>query len=139
MLELDDIQHILLTRTPAITGRYEFLTFDTPAGGRAWLSELLDLVQSAADATDTMDDSRRWITLAFTWTGLRALGVPEDSLASFPDEFREGMASRADILGDTGREPSRQLGGRPCGRRCARHRDPVRPRRRAVSAIHRQP
>ena len=28
-LELDDIQHILLTRTPAITGRYEFLTFDT--------------------------------------------------------------------------------------------------------------
>ena len=41
MLEFDDIQHILLTRTPAITGRYEFLTFDTPAGGRAWLSELI--------------------------------------------------------------------------------------------------
>ena len=49
MLELDDIQHILMTRTPAITGRYEFLTFDTPAGGRAWLSELLPVVQSAAD------------------------------------------------------------------------------------------
>jgi hypothetical protein len=28
MLELDDIQHILLTCTPAITGRYEFLAFD---------------------------------------------------------------------------------------------------------------
>ena len=42
MLEFDDIQHILLTRTPAITGRYEFLSFDTPAGGRAWLTELLD-------------------------------------------------------------------------------------------------
>ena len=40
MLELDDIQHILLTRTPAITGRYEFLTFDTAEGGRAWLAEL---------------------------------------------------------------------------------------------------
>jgi Dyp-type peroxidase family len=112
MLELDDIQHILLTRTPAITGRYEFLTFDTQAGGRAWLSELLDLVQSAADATDTMDDSRRWITLAFTWTGLRALGVPEESLASFPEEFREGMASRADVLGDTGRNhPDNWVGG----------------------------
>jgi len=36
MLEFDDIQHILLTRTPAITGRYEFLSFDTPEGGRAW-------------------------------------------------------------------------------------------------------
>ena len=112
VLELDDIQHILLTRTPAITGRYEFLTFDTQAGGRAWLSELLDLVQSAADATATMDESRRWITLAFTWTGLRALGVPEESLASFPDEFREGMASRADILGDTGpNHPDNWVGG----------------------------
>ena len=27
MLEFDDIQHILLTRTPALTGRYEFLSF----------------------------------------------------------------------------------------------------------------
>jgi hypothetical protein len=101
-LELDDIQHILLTRTPAITGRYEFLTFDTPAGGRAWLSELMDKVQSAADVQATMDSSDRWVTLASTWTGLRALGVPEDALASFPDAFREGMAARAGILGDTG-------------------------------------
>src|ERR1700752_4009129 len=102
MLEFDDIQHILLTRTPAITGRYEFLAFDTPAGGRAWLTELLDKVQSATDAQVTMDDSDRWVTLAFTWNGLRALGVPEESLATFPDEFREGMAGSADILCETG-------------------------------------
>src|SRR6476620_3156010 len=102
MLEFDDIQHILLTRTPAITERYEFLSFDTPAGGRAWLIELLDKVQSAADAQATMDRSDRWVTLAFTWNGLRALGVPEESLATFPDEFREGMASCSDIRGDTG-------------------------------------
>jgi Dyp-type peroxidase family len=112
MLELDDIQHILLTRTPAITGRYEFLTFDHSAGGRAWLSELLDRVQSAADTRATMDETRRWVTLAFTWTGLRALGVPEESLATFPDEFREGMAARADILGDTGaNHPDNWVGG----------------------------
>lgn len=111
-LEFDDIQHILLTRTPAITGRYEFLTFDTPAGGRAWLTELLDRVQSATDATSTMDESDRWVTLAFTWTGLRALGVPEESLATFPDEFREGMAARAGILGDIGTSaPEHWVGG----------------------------
>jgi Dyp-type peroxidase family len=111
-LQLDDIQHILLTRTPAMTGRYEFLSFDTPAGGRAWLSELIDRVQSATDARDTMDTSHRWITLAFTWTGLRALGVPEDALATFPDAFREGMAARADILGDTGANaPQHWVGG----------------------------
>jgi Dyp-type peroxidase family len=111
-LELDDIQHILLTRTPAMTGRYEFLSFDTPSGGRAWLSELLDRVQSAAEVRDTMDSSKRWITLAFTWTGLRALGVSENALATFPDEFREGMAARADILGDAGANaPEHWVGG----------------------------
>jgi Dyp-type peroxidase family len=112
MLELDDIQHILLTRTPAITGRYEFLSFDTPAGGRAWLSALIDKVESAADAPVTMDSTRRWVTLAFTWQGLQALGVPEDSLATFPDAFREGMAARAAILGDTGAShPDNWVGG----------------------------
>src|SRR6478672_10834545 len=112
MLEFDDIQHILLTRTPAITGRYEFLSFDTPAGGRAWLIELLEKVQSAADVQATVDGSDRWVTLAFTWNGLRALGVPEESLATFPDEFREGMAARADILGDIGAAaPERWVGG----------------------------
>jgi Dyp-type peroxidase family len=102
MLDLDNIQHILVTRTPAMTGRYEFLSFGDPAGGRAWLGELLDKVQSASDARKTMDSQDRWITLAFTWNGLRALGVSAESLASFPDAFREGMAARADILGDTG-------------------------------------
>ena len=111
-LELDDIQHILLTRTPAITGRYEFLTFDTPEGGRAWVSALLDKVESAASAPVTMDTTRRWVTLAFTWTGLRALGVSAEALATFPDAFREGMAARAGILGDTGAAaPQHWLGG----------------------------
>ncbi|WP_395312013.1 peroxidase [Mycobacterium sp. AMU20-3851] len=112
MLELDDIQHIMLTRTPAITGRYEFLTFDTPAGGRAWLAALTDLVQSAAEVHATMDSSDRWVTVAFTWNGLRALGVTEDSLATFPGAFREGMVSRAAILGDIGNHaPERWVGG----------------------------
>ena len=112
MLELDDIQHILLTRTPAITGRYEFLSFDKPTGGRAWLSEMLGVVESAASAPTTMEATKRWVTLAFTVSGLRALGVPEESLATFPDAFRQGMAARADILGDTGdAHPDNWVGG----------------------------
>jgi hypothetical protein len=46
MLETDDIQHILLTRAPALTGRYEFLSFRDPAGGRAWLSAIKDTVST---------------------------------------------------------------------------------------------
>jgi len=102
MLENEDIQHILLTRTPALTGRYEFLSFRNAAGGRAWLSAILETVQSAAAMQASVDQNKRWVTVAFTWNGLRALGVDEASLATFPEEFRQGMVARAEMLGDTG-------------------------------------
>ncbi|MRH91343.1 peroxidase [Nocardia sp. SYP-A9097] len=102
MLEFDDIQHILLTRVPALTGRYEFLSFADAAGARAWLATMADRVPSVADLQDTVDTDKPWVSVAFTWTGLRALGVPDDALASFPEEFRQGMAARAGVLGDTG-------------------------------------
>jgi deferrochelatase/peroxidase EfeB len=47
MLEFDDIQYILLTRVPALTGRYEFLSFQRPAQGRAWLKAIRGKVPSA--------------------------------------------------------------------------------------------
>ncbi|MGO4831010.1 hypothetical protein AB4144_01730, partial [Rhizobiaceae sp. 2RAB30] len=42
------------------------------------------------------------INIAFTYSGLTALRLDEATLASFPDPFREGMAARAERLGDTG-------------------------------------
>jgi Dyp-type peroxidase family len=112
MLELDDIQHILLTRTPALTGQYEFVSFRDRGAGRAWVTALLDKVQSAAEVESTVASSKRWVTLAFTWNGLRALGVEEDSLASFPEEFKQGMVARAQMLGDTGfNHPDHWVGG----------------------------
>ena len=52
------------------------------------------------------------MTVAFTWNGLRALGVDEASLATFPEEFRQGMAARAEVLGDTGaNHPDHWVGG----------------------------
>ncbi|WP_433592753.1 Dyp-type peroxidase [Nocardia sp. CA-145437] len=102
MLEFDDIQHILLTRVPALTGRYEFLSFADPAGARAWLAAMTDRVPSAADLQESVDTDKQWVSVAFTWNGLRALGVPADALASFPEEFRQGMAARAEVLGDEG-------------------------------------
>ena len=112
MLELEDIQHILLTRTPALTGRYEFLSFRTPESGRTWLSALSEKVQSAAEALAPDNTEMRWVTVAFTWNGLRALGLDEASLATFPEEFKQGMAARAEILGDTGaNHPENWVGG----------------------------
>ena len=110
MLEFDDIQHILLTRTPALTGQYVFLSFRNAAAGKNWISAIVDKVASAA-AVDTTSDNR-WISAAFTWNGLRTLGVDEASLATFPEEFRQGMAARAAIIGDTGQNsPENWVGG----------------------------
>ena len=112
MLEVDDIQHILLTRAPALTGRYEFLSFRDSAKGRAWLQAILEKVQSAQQARASVESDKRWISLAFTWDGLRALGVDEASLATFPQEFKQGMPARAEILGDTGaNHPDHWVGG----------------------------
>ncbi|TFI52874.1 peroxidase [Mastigocladus laminosus UU774] len=112
MLEFDDIQHILLTRAPALTGRYEFLSFHNPAGGRKWLSAILETVKSAQEARASMEEDKRWVSVAFTWNGLRALGVDEASLDTFPEEFKQGMVARAQVLGDTGaNHPDHWVGG----------------------------
>ena len=42
------------------------------------------------------------LAVGLSFQGLKALGVPEESLASFPREFQQGMAARAAELGDVG-------------------------------------
>src|SRR3954462_486871 len=111
MLELDDIQHFLLTRPPALAARYAFLTFQDPAQGRAWLTGIVDKVGTGNAAASDGPADTRWVTVAFTWNGLRALGVDDSSLATFPEEFRQGMAARADMLGDTGANHPDHWGG----------------------------
>jgi Dyp-type peroxidase family len=112
MLELDDIQHFLLTRPRAMAARYGFLTIRNPAEGRAWLSGIIEKVGTGETVAAGAAVDSRWVTVAFTWNGLRALGLDGASLASFPDEFRMGMAARAEILGDTGaNHPDHWIGG----------------------------
>jgi deferrochelatase/peroxidase EfeB len=114
VLEFDDIQHFLIARPPALAARYEFLTFRHAPGGRAWLNGVLNKVGTASAVGSSALDSR-WVTVAFTWNGLRALGVAEESLATFPEEFYQGMAARASILGTTGaNDPSHWVGGLAC-------------------------
>jgi Dyp-type peroxidase family len=111
-LELDDIQHFLLTRPAALAARYGFVTFTDSVQGRAWLSGLIDKIGTGDKIAAAGPTDQRWATIAFTWNGLRALGVDEASLATFPDEFREGMVARAGINGDTGdNAPEHWVGG----------------------------
>jgi hypothetical protein len=112
MLEFDDIQHLVMARVPAITGRYEFLSFRQPAQGRAWLRGILDKIASVQEARESIEREQRWVAVAFTWQGLGVLGVDEQSLRTFPEEFRQGMPARAEVLFDTGRNsPDKWVGG----------------------------
>jgi Dyp-type peroxidase family len=111
MLELDDIQHFLIARPPALAARYEFLSFHNAEGARTWLAGILAKVGTAQTVGSSQLDSR-WVTVAFTWNGLKALGVDDASLATFPEEFRQGMAARANTLGATGaNHPDHWIGG----------------------------
>ena len=42
------------------------------------------------------------VNYVFTFSGLSAVGLDPTTLASFPDPFKQGMAARAERLGDTG-------------------------------------
>jgi Dyp-type peroxidase family len=100
-LELDDIQSGALHERPSpYVGTYLLLRIDDRSAGRELVARLLPLVGSAGHAPEAGDDA--WITVAFTYQGLKALGVPQASLDSFAPEFRQGMAARAAELGDVG-------------------------------------
>jgi Dyp-type peroxidase family len=100
-LELDDIQIGALHERPSpYVGAYLLLRIDDPAAGRALVRRLLPLVDSGRHSSQP--EQGAWITVAFTYHGLEALGVQQESLDSFAPEFRQGMAARAAELGDVG-------------------------------------
>ena len=99
-LDLDDIQAGALYERPSpYVGVYLLLSIRDRADGRALVQRLHRLANPAGSA-ETPDNTS--VTVAFTYHGLKQLGVPQASLDSFAPEFREGMAARAEILGDIG-------------------------------------
>ena len=101
LLELDDIQFGVIHQRPAsYVGAYLLLRIDDRQAGRKLVKRLLPVIESARSASDPAQHA--WVSVAFTYQGLKALGVPQDSLDSFAPEFRQGMAARAAELGDVG-------------------------------------
>jgi Dyp-type peroxidase family len=101
VLELDDIQSgVLRPRPTPYAATYILLRIDAAAAGRELMRRLSEVVASAAHPTSPAGDT--WVSVALTYHGLRALGVPQASLDSFAWELRQGMAARANALGDTG-------------------------------------
>src|SRR3954447_255269 len=113
MLELDDIQSgVLRPRPTPYAATYIVLRIDDRNAGRELMRRLSAVVTSAADPTSPLADA--WVSVALSHQGLKALGVPQDSLDSFAWEFQQGMAARAKDLGDTG-ESSPENWEKPLG------------------------
>ena len=111
-LELDDIQGNTIFGYRFPHTRYLFVRFDAAEGGQRFLRAIERLVTTSSRWS--LDDVGRTVkpestlNVAFTHGGLKTLGVPPRSLASFPPEFRQGMLARAALNHDTGSSaPSR--------------------------------
>ena len=99
-LELHEIQATVLRPRPApYFGTHVLLRVDDPKAGRAFLRRIIPYVDSA---TGWRIAANAWMDIAISYAGLKALGVPEESLQSFPETFRVGMAARARELNDEG-------------------------------------
>ncbi|TPK92368.1 peroxidase [Mesorhizobium sp. B2-4-17] len=97
-LDLHEIQATVLRQRPApYFGMHILLRVDDAAAGRAFLRRLTPYVDSAAGWRIA---ANAWLGVGITYAGLEALGLPQDSLQSFPETFRVGMAARAKELGD---------------------------------------
>ena len=101
MIELSDIQgESLYPRPSPYAGKYVLIRIDDPRAGRELLRRLIPSLTPATDSAHAYQ--KAWVGVALTFQGLKALGVPQSSLDSFPIEFQQGMAARAEKLGDVG-------------------------------------
>jgi Dyp-type peroxidase family len=111
-----------------------FLALDPGIGG-AWLTTLrseLDI----SDANDEKGERRSATAIAFTWSGLKAMGLDADTLETFSPPFREGMhqPDRQRRLGDALGAPTVIAGGpRWSGNNV---RDPASPHTTTPTTVH---
>ena len=98
-LDLSRIQGFVVRGYRLPLAGFIFVRIDDATRAAAWISEIATEVLTAAPWSRKPDSG---LNVAFSYAGLAALRLPSATLASFPEEFREGMAARADALGDKG-------------------------------------
>jgi deferrochelatase/peroxidase EfeB len=94
---LSDVQGLILRSYGMDALRLFVLRVDQPAEARRALGKL-----NIASGAPWDQKPEACVNLAVTFGGLQALGLPQASLASFPEDFQQGPVPRAAIVGDTG-------------------------------------
>ena len=98
---LSEIQGNIIKPYNLARQRGLFFRIDDGKAGRRWLA---DLVERVTPATPWAEGRKPKSTLnvGISHFGLRALGLSDRALASFPPEFQAGASGRAAALGDVG-------------------------------------
>lgn len=105
MLDLADVQGLVVRGYAMPHARHLLLRVDSPAAGRELLGSLVGGDRRRPQITTAVPWAAApdcCVNVSVTARGLRALKVPEHSLASFPEEFLEGAVARSDRVGDVG-------------------------------------
>jgi Dyp-type peroxidase family len=95
---LHDIQDNIAAPILMRYGRHIFLKFLDGAKAREWLRNMIKRVNARQEEHGT----RFTVNIGFTYEGLKAMGLSQRSLYSFPEAFRVGMRGRASYVGDVG-------------------------------------
>ena len=93
-----DIQDNVVAPILMRYGRHIFLKFINGVNGREWLRHMIKRV----NARSLEHGTRFTVNIGFTYEGLKALGLSQRSLDSFPQAFRVGARGRAQDMGDVG-------------------------------------
>lgn len=97
-MQLEDIQSIILRERPTpYYGTIIAFKVNEAKVGRQMLAQVLPDVTGSKE---WHKDMQATLSIVMTYEGLKALGVPQSSLDSFPESFKAGMARRADKLRD---------------------------------------
>jgi Dyp-type peroxidase family len=125
-IDLAEIQGNVLAGFNKDHQRLLFFRLGDTDRARAWLTTIVDETATTEEVlafndlfrqararrgTETSTPQASWLNVAFTHPGLAALGVPGTELSMFPEAFRQGMAARAQLLGDVDESaPARWVG-----------------------------
>ncbi len=115
-VDLSDVQGVILRGYKMDVARFFILQITNDAEARAFTGSLV----SGDDSIPQISSAKSWgtvkpdyyLNIGFTYSGLAALQLPSNYLASFPQTFRNGAVAAADTVGDTSDSaPANWVGG----------------------------
>jgi Dyp-type peroxidase family len=113
---LDQIQGNIIGGFNKDYQTFLFLKFNRPDKGRSWVGSIIPEIATSEEVKEFNALFKKlkhrsgregivkasWTNIAFTHSGLKALGVHQGELDDFPKDFKDGLAARAQAVGDHG-------------------------------------